>query len=436
MNRPRTEDLTHEADARRVRRVRVVLWALLAPLGAFLLAAMILLWPGSDAPGPLSQSPAQGQTGSTTEGAVTATGTVVRVDRGAVCPEDEGSTVRSSARCDVPYVNSPSGGGLLGLTVPPEIAAAHPPAVGDRVQFMQVSSGDSLPSGMMVDFDRSVPLWILSLAYLAVVVLVARWRGLRAVVGLVLAFAVLALFVFPALAAGEPAVPVGLVGCAVIMFAVLYFAHGVSARTSTALIGTLAGLGLTAGIATWAAHAAGLVGLGDEATYTVHAQLPAVDLTGLVTCGMLVAGLGVLNDVTVTQASAVWELAAADPSAGARRLFSSAMRIGRDHIASTVYTIAFAYAGSAFTTLFVLSLYDSSLGQLLSTSSLAAEVVRTLVGSIGLVVAIPLTTAVAVAVVRASGPRTGKPPIGEPGPGAGGGRGRRRQEPDRATMEP
>ena len=397
------------ADARRARRVRLLLAAVLVPIAVGLVVAMLVLWPGS---GPKLGSlgmpdAASGQSAdgaSAPDGPRTGVGTVVRVDPGAVCPDDVGSPVKSSERCDVPYVESLSGEGLLALTVPPEIAAAHPPEVGDKVQFVQVTSGQDVPTGMMVDFDRSVPLWILAVAYLAVVVLVARWRGLRAVAGLVLAGVVLTLFVFPALAAGEPAVPVGLVGCSVIMFAVLYLAHGVSIRTSTALTGTLAGLGLTAWIATWAASAAGLVGLGDEATYTVHAQLPAVDLTGLVTCGMLVAGLGVLNDVTVTQASAVWELAAADPSAGARQLFSSAMRIGRDHIASTVYTIAFAYAGGAFTTLLVLSLYDSTLGQLLSTSSLAAEVVRTLVGSIGLVVAIPLTTAVAVAMVLAAGP--------------------------------
>jgi uncharacterized membrane protein len=114
---------------------------------------------------------------------------------------------------------------------------------------------------------------------------------------------------------------------------------------------------------------------------------------------MLIAGLGVLNDVTVTQASAVWELADADRDLGARALFVRAMRIGRDHIASTVYTIAFAYVGSAFASLFVMSLYGLPADQLLNSSALAAEVVSILVGSIGLVVAIPLTTAVAVLLV-------------------------------------
>ncbi|WP_291277731.1 YibE/F family protein, partial [Galactobacter sp.] len=197
--------------------------------------------------------------------------------------------------------------------------------------------------------------------------------------------------------------PVGSVGCSLIMFVVLYLAHGISARTSAALIGTLLGLALTAALAVLSTRSAGLVGLGDESTYTLHAQLPDVSLSGIVVVGMLIAGLGVLNDVTVTQASAVWELAEASPGLGARALFGRAMRIGRDHIASTVYTIAFAYVGSAFASLMVMSLYGLPIGQLLNSSSLAAEVVSILVGSIGLVVAIPLTTAVAVGLVKAGG---------------------------------
>lgn len=119
-------------------------------------------------------------------------------------------------------------------------------------------------------------------------------------------------------------------------------------------------------------------------------------------CGLFIAGLGVLNDVTITQASAVWELADAKPDATVRELFRSAMRIGRDHIASTVYTIVFAYAGGAIATLLMMSLYDYSMLKFLTTGHLAEEVVRTLVASIGLVIAIPVTTLIGVIVVKAS----------------------------------
>jgi uncharacterized membrane protein len=135
-----------------------------------------------------------------------------------------------------------------------------------------------------------------------------------------------------------------------------------------------------------------------------------------VLCGLLIAGLGVLNDVTVTQASAVWELYETSPQTPARRLFGSAMRIGRDHIASTVYTIAFAYVGAALPVLLLISVYQLSVGDALFSEALAEEMVRTLVGSIGLVLAIPLTTLVAVAVVKAVSRR---PSRADAGPGAG-----------------
>jgi hypothetical protein len=116
-----------------------------------------------------------------------------------------------------------------------------------------------------------------------------------------------------------------------------------------------------------------------------------------------VAGLGVLNDVTITQASAVWELA--DSGGSQKHLFAKAMRIGRDHIASTVYTIAFATAGASLSILLLIVVYDRPILSVLQTEQFSGEVLRTLVGSIGLVLAVPLTTAIGVAVVRASGRR-------------------------------
>jgi uncharacterized membrane protein len=115
---------------------------------------------------------------------------------------------------------------------------------------------------------------------------------------------------------------------------------------------------------------------------------------------MVLAGIGVLNDVTITQASAVWELRGADPTMPARTLFTRAMRIGRDHIASTVYTIAFAYVGTALALLLLVRAFDHSFADLVTFEEVADEIVRTLVASIGLVVAIPLTTAIGTALAR------------------------------------
>ena len=152
-----------------------------------------------------------------------------------------------------------------------------------------------------------------------------------------------------------------------------------------------------------AAGAAHLTGLGDEYALDLRSYAPAMQLRSVLLAGTLLAGLGVLNDTTITQASAVWELHAADPNATRRRLFSQGMRIGRDHIASTIYTIAFAYVGATLPLVLLVSMStDIPLLQAVTSGELAEEVARTLVGSIGLVLAIPLTTVIAALVVTSS----------------------------------
>ncbi|GAA2228677.1 hypothetical protein GCM10010413_26340 [Promicromonospora sukumoe] len=281
-----------------------------------------------------------------------------------------------------------------------------PLAEGDRITAVDISqvAQPGVDPLVFMDFQRELPIALLAVAYALVVILVARWRGLAAMAGLGLAFVVLLGFTMPALLAGQNAFGVALVTSSLIMFVTLYLAHGLSARTSTALLGTLVGLALTAGIAAWASGAAQITGTTDEASAFLPSSAPAADLRGIALCGIVLAGLGVLNDVTITQASAVWELRAVAPTATRAELFTSAMRIGRDHIASTVYTIAFAYVGAALPLLMIVWLVDQSPLTALTSGEIAEEVVRTLVGSIGLVLAIPVTTAIATLAVP--GPTT------------------------------
>ncbi|WP_207211971.1 YibE/F family protein [Promicromonospora panici] len=276
-----------------------------------------------------------------------------------------------------------------------------PLAEGDRITAVDISqvSQPGVDPLVFMDFQRELPIALLAVAYALVVLLVARWRGLAAMAGLGLAFVVLLGFTMPALLAGESAIGVALVTSSLVMFATLYLAHGLSARTSTALLGTLVGLALTAGLAAWASGAAQITGTTSEASSFLPSSAPGADLRGIALCGIVLAGMGVLNDVTITQASAVWELRAVAPAASRAELFTSAMRIGRDHIASTVYTIAFAYVGAALPLLMMVWLIDQSPATALSSGEIAEEVVRTLVGSIGLVLAIPVTTAIATLTV-------------------------------------
>ena len=282
---------------------------------------------------------------------------------------------------------------------------------GDHISLVKVQPPGQSASYEFLDFSSGLPLTALAIMFTVAVVAVARWRGLFAIVGVGVTLLALTKFILPALLAGESPLPVAVVGSAAIMLVVLYLAHGVSIRTTSALFGTLVGLALTAALGVAATGWTSLTGVGAEDDQTLVAVAPNIQMAGVVAASMVIAGLGVLNDVTVTQASAVWELRALQPAARARDIFTSAMRIGRDHIASSVYTLVFAYAGSAMTILLLITAYQRGLAEMATTEQLAEEIVRTLVGAIGLVLAVPITTAFAVAMA----PRGGGPePDAEP----------------------
>ncbi|WP_225754838.1 YibE/F family protein [Actinotalea sp. Marseille-Q4924] len=283
------------------------------------------------------------------------------------------------------------------------------------VRYLQTA--DEPEAWAWYDYARTVPLGVLAVLY--GVVAVAGMRGLRALLGLGFASVVIAVFVLPALLQGSDPLLVGLTGSSAIMFVVLYLAHGLSRRTTTALLGTFAGLGATAVLGVVAARSARISGISVEENYRLAqltGNLDGTALRGLFLASVVLAGLGVLNDVTITQASAVWELRAADPDAGVGDLFSRGMRIGRDHIASTVYTIAFAYAGAALPVLLLVQVYRLPVMQMIGSGEFAEEIARTLVGSIGLVLAIPLTTIIAALVVATEPERRGR----HTQPGSGG----------------
>lgn len=369
------------------RRVRIVIATLLVPAALATVVGLFLLHPFGDGPAQASSSPRIA--GFVTGSAQT------DCDPGS----GDGDCVALTVRLD--------GGPAAGTTVVTPVSAVRgePPfGVGDDVVLAYTgedpSDGESY---QVVDFQRGVPLTVLGLAFAVAVVALGRWRGVAALVALGSSGAVLITFVLPAILAGRDPLTVAVVGSIAIMFVVLHLTHGFSARTSTAALGTLLSLLLIGLLGALFAAAAELTGV-DEDTADLGATLGAgVDGRGLVLAGLVIGALGALDDVTVTQTSAVWELRRADPSLPARTLFGSAMRIGRDHVAAAVNTLVLAYAGAALPVLLIFAVSDRGLGESLTTQTIATEVVRTLVGSIGLVAAVPLTTAVAVAVVTRSG---------------------------------
>lgn len=237
---------------------------------------------------------------------------------------------------------------------------------------------------------RPVLLWT-TIAFAAVVIALGRWRGVAAVAGLGASVIVLLLFILPAILEGSEPVAVALVGSGAIAVVALYLTHGFSAMTTVALLGTLGALGLTAGLSWLVLELAQISGLASEEAVFLT-LFEDIDIRGLVLAGTVLGAAGALDDVTVTQSSAVWELRAANPSLGRRRLFTAGLRIGRDHIGSTVNTLLLAYAGAALPLLVLFVVSEQSLGTIANSETVAIEIIRTLVGSIGLVVAVPLTT--------------------------------------------
>lgn len=269
---------------------------------------------------------------------------------------------------------------------------------GDEVELSRTEK-EGEATYAFFDVKRGPPLLLLVGLFVVCVIAVARLRGLMAVLGLGFAGAVVWLFLLPALLSGEPAAWVALVSSVLILYVVLYTTHGLSVRTSVALAGTLAGVAVTALIGTVAIGGSRLSGLGSESGQTLSSLDAALDLQSLLVAAVIIAGLGALNDVTITQASAVWELRAAGPTTSRWDIFRGAMRIGRDHVASTIYTIVFAYVGTALTLLLVIQLYDRTFLSLLTTEQMAGEIVSTMAAGIGVVLAMPITTIIGALTV-------------------------------------
>jgi len=392
------------------KRANWLLAAVLVPLGVLTVVAMLLMWPSGSKEGLTLASPYQAAPGVTFD-----TGKIQSVLQESCSQANTGADIppngqnNAGSQCTFAMTQPDAGGSPVKVVINPDVAKSHGVKAGDDIRYLNLSkvqaAGTGSPAYVFVDFVRTLPIALLAILYAVVVIAVARWRGFRALLGLVGAYVVLVSFMLPGLVDGKPPLLVALVGSTAIMIGVLYFAHGFSARTSTALLGTIFGLGITALLAAWATDAANLAGVGNHDAATLVNMSDRISISGIILCGLIISGLGVLNDVTITQSSAVWELYELAPETTARKLFSSAMRIGRDHIASTVYTIAFAYAGAALPILIIVMLYDRPLLDTLTSAELSEEVVRTLVGSIGLVLAIPVTTLIAVLVVKATGLR-------------------------------
>jgi len=205
-------------------------------------------------------------------------------------------------------------------------------------------------------------------------------------------------FVIPALLEDKPPVAVALVGSFAVMLVTIALAHGLGPKSLAAMLGTGASLVATVLLALLFTNVAELTGFSSEEASLLQANDPTLSLTGLVLAGMVIGALGVLDDVTVSQASTVMALRSANPAQRARELYRGALSVGRDHVAATVNTLVLAYAGASLPVLLVFGIAGTEFADTINREAVAEQVIAMLVGSIGLILAVPVTTALAAAL--------------------------------------
>jgi uncharacterized membrane protein len=274
---------------------------------------------------------------------------------------------------------------------------------GDIVELFPSSVPGEGEVYFVADFRRTTALLWIAVAFVGAVLLVGRWHGLRSLVGLAVSLWIVTGFMIPAILTGTSPPVVALVGGTGIMLVTLHLAHGFGRMTTAAAVGTLGALVLTVVIALVAIDATRLTGFSSEDAVYARFVLGELDLRGIVLAGLIVAALGVLDDVTVSQSSTVFTLHETDPTQSFSQLFARGMRVGRDHIASVINTLFLAYAGASLALLLLFSTSGLPAGELVNSELVATEIVKTIVGSLGLVAAVPLTTAIAAASAVAAG---------------------------------
>jgi uncharacterized membrane protein len=351
--------------------------AVVLAIGVAVVAGLIALWPRGDVPVDLDVIGFADESPSAQ---------VVSVEE-APCPY---ATDLTCSTVDLVVTSGTHEGEEVMLEFPDEPGQPEL-AVGDSVFLSVVELEDGTISFQYADKDRRILLGVLALVFGLTVIALGRMRGVAALAGLLISIAVLMWFILPAIISGRDAVLVALVGGAAIVLVSLYLAHGFTPLTHAAALGAFAALTLTVLLSSLVVTLAEFTGLaGDEAFFLI--ALPDIDPRGLLLAGIVLGALGAMDDVTVTQASAVWEVREANPDLDSDSLYSAGMRVGRDHIVSTVNTLLLAYAGASLPLLLLFSLSAQPLGVVASSEVVAVEIVRTLVGSIGLVAAVPVTT--------------------------------------------
>lgn len=358
--------------------IRNTLTGIVVLVGLCAIVSMVVLWPHGDA-----QKVPEGYAGERISTTITG------IEQ---CP-DSADCLQATAEIDGEprTVRLPVGTGAPSFSV------------GDKILVNDggagTATGGEEAQHSFLDFDRTTPLIWLTVLFVVAVLLLSRWKGLASLVSLGLSLVAVTAFVVPALIDGKNPLAVALTAAALIMIVAIYASQGVNVRSSVALVGTLASLAVAGVIGAIFTAVGNFTGFSDDSMKFLVAIIGEVDVSGLLLAGLIIGALGVLDDVTVTQTAAVWEISSADPTASRTQVFSAAMRIGRAHVSSTVNTLVLAYVGASLPLLMLMAAIDASARDQFLYEGIAQEVVRGLAGSLGIVAAVPITTALAALVV-------------------------------------
>lgn len=272
-------------------------------------------------------------------------------------------------------------------------ATARKFAPGDRILLGSIKDVDGKENFYIVDYVRTPALVWIFIVFVAVVLLVARWQGLGSIVGLFISFVVIFKMILPLILGGFDPIWAALLGALLIIPATFYLSHGVSRKTTIAALSTILTLAFTGFLAKIFANLSYLTGLAsEEVSYLQIDTASKLDFKGLVVAGIIIGILGVLDDITISQASIVQQLKSVKNKIGFGELYGRALKVGKDHIASIVNTLILVYTGSSLPLLLLFLDFGQSFSSVINLEFVAQEVISTLVASIGLVLAVPITT--------------------------------------------
>lgn len=267
---------------------------------------------------------------------------------------------------------------------------------GETVVLYRSGFNGIIDDYQIIDKYRLDNIFYLALGFFILVLAVGRLQGLGSIIGLLISFLVIIKFIVPQIITGADPLLISIIGSSIIILTSIYFSHGFSLKTTIAILSTVITLIITGLLAVFAVKASSLTGLGNEVAYGLNFNpaLSNLNLRGLLLGGIIIGTLGILDDVTTTQASTVFELKKANPSLSFKELLRRGFRVGKDHISAVVNTLVLAYTGISLPILLVIILNPSEqpLWLMLNGEPITEEIVRTLIGSFGLVLSVPITT--------------------------------------------